>query len=87
LLNGHDDVKQRLLGELSAVDIENLDVEQLNNLKYLDAVLKETMRYNSPFWVLGREALGDDQLGEYKILKGDSIIFSPFMLHSMKIIG
>src|SRR6478735_7020298 len=48
---------------------------------YIRQVLKETMRLFAPVWILGREALGDDQLQSYNIKKGNSVIFSPFLIH------
>lgn len=47
----------------------------------LDKVIKESMRLKTPIWILGREALGPDELSGYKIEQGDSIIFSPYMVH------
>ncbi len=55
--------------------------EHLGALPFIEACINETLRLCSPVWVLGREALADDQLGPYKINKGDSIIFSPFIIH------
>lgn len=55
--------------------------EALHSLKTIESCIHETLRMCSPVWVLGREALADDQLGPYKIKKGDSVIFSPFIIH------
>lgn len=55
--------------------------EQLTQLSYCQQVIKETMRIISPVWVLGREALGDDMLGSYPVKKGQSVIFSPYLVH------
>ena len=48
---------------------------------YLQAIIQESMRLLSPVWIVGREALGDDQLGDFKINKGDSVIFSSYLIH------
>lgn len=54
------------------------------NLPYLEMVIKESMRLYSPVWILSREAKGEDKLSGYTIGKGDSVIFSPFLIHRDK---
>lgn len=65
----------------SVVGKGEITMHHLRQLPYTQQVIKETMRLISPIWVLGREALSDDQLGSYRIKKGDSIIFSPYLVH------
>lgn len=72
------EVKRRLLTELKGKD---LTLESLRKLKYLTNVISESLRVVSPIWILGREALADDSIGGYPIKKGDSIIFSPYLVH------
>lgn len=81
LLENNPAEKQKLLGELSTVNLGKLQLNDLSDLPYLDAVIKESMRIYGPVWVLGREAINDDQIADFNIKKGDSIIFSPFMIH------
>jgi cytochrome P450 len=57
------------------------NIAHLKQLTYTTMVIKETMRIVSPVWVLGREALGEDVLGNHKINKGQSVIFSPYLVH------
>ncbi|MCR9252900.1 MAG: cytochrome P450 [bacterium] len=56
-------------------------LQDISNTLYVDAVIKEAMRLIAPVWVISREAIDSDQLGEYDIKKGDSIIFSPYLIH------
>ncbi|MEL6558948.1 MAG: cytochrome P450 [Bacteroidota bacterium] len=81
LLENNPAEKRKLLDELTSVNLEELQLSDLSALPYLDAVIKESMRLYSPVWVLGREAIDNDQIAEFKIEKGDSIIFSPYMIH------
>lgn len=81
LLGVNPEATAKLKAELSGLKFSELQLSDLRELSYLDAVIKESMRIYSPVWVLGREALADDQIGPYHISKGDSIIFSPYMLH------
>ena len=38
----------------------------------------------TPIWIFGREALSQDVIDNIKINKGDSIIFSPYLMHRNK---
>lgn len=62
-------------------EIGDGSLEQLLRSETLERCIKEGMRLKTPIWILGREALGKDQLGGYSIQPGDSIIFSPYMVH------
>lgn len=48
---------------------------------FIQNVINEALRMFAPVWILSREAIGSDAFGEYKIHKGDRIIFSPYMVH------
>jgi cytochrome P450 len=82
LICNHPEVYEKVKKEAQAVfAIEATPMEYLKGLTYTRKVIQETMRLVSPIWVMGREALQDDQLGSYPIAKGTSIIFSPFLIH------
>lgn len=74
----HPEVKEKLLKEL---DGKVLSLDTLKDLRYLTAIIQESLRMVSPIWILGREALADDNIDGYSIKKGDSIIFSPYLVH------
>ena len=48
---------------------------------YIQNVINEALRLFAPVWILSREAIGSDKLGQYHIEEGDRIIFSPYMVH------
>lgn len=48
---------------------------------YIQNVISEALRMFAPVWILSREAIGHDYLGEYEINPHDRIIFSPYMIH------
>ncbi len=50
-----------------------LTYDMLQNMDYLSAVLKETMRLYPPFWLGGRQALEDDWFGDFKVPRGTVI--------------
>ncbi|KAJ3890390.1 cytochrome P450 [Lentinula edodes] len=61
-LSLHDSVQDRLRKELQCVLTEHLTMEDLNSLPYLDAVVKETLRFHSPAPETARVAVKDDIL-------------------------
>jgi len=48
---------------------------------FIQNVINEALRIFAPVWILSREAIGADNLGEYDIHKEDRIIFSPYIVH------
>lgn len=53
--------------------------EDLQNLRYTEAVFSESLRLFPPAWAIGRLALDDHQFGSYKIEKGALVLASPFV--------
>ncbi len=81
-LGTHPAVLVKLKDELSKELTPSARVgERLSKLSYTKAVVQEAMRLVSPIWILGREALKEDKIGDYTIKAGDSIIFSPYFVH------
>ncbi|KAJ7169306.1 cytochrome P450 [Mycena crocata] len=50
----------RLREEMLSIDTENPSMDQLNNLPYLDCVVRETLRLYAPVAIVVRETLCDD---------------------------
>jgi cytochrome P450 len=55
--------------------------EDIHELAYTRAVIQETMRLYPPVWSIIRVALGEDEIGGNKVLPGDKIVLSPYMVH------
>ncbi|HEX8349452.1 MAG TPA: cytochrome P450, partial [Hymenobacter sp.] len=90
LLAQHPDVVVRLRAEADAVlgnvpDNNESDslppVAAFRSMPYSLQVVQEALRLYPPAWAMSRMALSDDQLGPYRIPKGDTVIISPYLLH------
>ena len=55
--------------------------DDLERLPYARMVAEEAMRLYPPAYVFSRRAVGDDQLGPWRIPGGAHIIISPYALH------
>lgn len=82
LLMKHPTVKARVFEEVDRVlgDRAGRD-EDVKNLSYLTAVIKESMRVYPPAWIIGRDAIEDVTLGPWKIRKGAQVLVSQMVMH------
>lgn len=55
--------------------------EDVKQLVYCDAVIKESLRCYPVAWITRRIALEDVEIGGYQIAKGTSVFLSPWILH------
>ena len=82
LLCQHPEVYGKLLAELSEVlGGRAPGVEDLQLLRYTDMVVKESMRLYPPAWGIGREAVGDCEIGGYEVPSGTQLVISPWVMH------
>lgn len=83
----NQDVQQKVYDEIEevfSVDF-NIDYERLSELKYLEKVLKETLRLFSPIPLMTREAFDECDVGTGKKLrKGTNIFILNYILHQRK---
>ena len=82
LLEGHPEVMEKVLTEIDQVlGNEDISFGKLREFTYLKQVIDETLRLYPPAWVIGREALKPDQIGELKLETGDNIALFIYGLH------
>ena len=82
LIAERPDVLHRLRQESDAVLGDSCaSFAHYEHLVYARAVIDETLRLYPPAWVITRNALEEDRLGGYRILKGSLVIVSPWLAH------
>ncbi|MEO8432255.1 MAG: cytochrome P450 [Acidobacteriota bacterium] len=80
LLSTAPAVEERLAGELdAALGGRTPALSDLRGLRYLDAVLHETLRLYPSAWGFSRLATSDCEIGGYRIPAGTSVLVSPWV--------
>ena len=82
LLSQHPAIRERLEAELDgALGGREPAYEDLPNLPFTRRVIDEAMRLYPPAWGFSRQALGDDELGGYRLPRGWLAFLMPYVLH------
>ena len=80
LLGENPETERNLTAELEEVlDGRAATVRDLPRLRYADAVIKESMRLYPPAWAIGREALGDCEIGGYHVPTKTQMFISQYV--------
>jgi cytochrome P450 len=84
LLSQHPDVRAKLRGEVDRVLGKRLPtMHDLDELRYTEQVINETLRLYSPIHSISRVALEDDTLGGYTVPAGATIYVSLYATHRL----
>jgi cytochrome P450 len=81
LIGSNPGVAERMSGEVGFLNGRAPGYEDLSRLRYTRNVAEETMRLYPPVWVLSRTAIGDDEMGGFKIPAGSEILIFPYVTH------
>lgn len=86
LLGHHPDVQAKVHEELDTFfsnfeDDRDITIDSLRELKYLDAVIKETLRLYAPIPIVTRVVEKDLTLGSYVIPSGAEVVIAPTLVH------
>jgi len=83
LISQHPSVETLLLLESEKIipKIDSINFESINQMKYTQWVIEETLRLYPPVWLFSRKSLKEDTLTEYDIPPDTDIYFSPYILH------
>ncbi len=82
LLSQNPEKEAKLSAELTQVLAgRDPSFEDLEQLKYTEAVLAESMRLFPPAWTVGRLSLEPHELGGYPIPKNSLVLMSQYVIH------
>ncbi len=82
LLSAHRAVRERLLEELHPKLADRIPlVQDLPALRYLDAVVRESLRLYPPAWIISRTVMQAVHLGDYDFPVGSVVLVSPWLMH------
>lgn len=82
LLSLYPNVERQIQAELlKVVGDRQPTFEDLPKLNYTKMVVQETLRLYPPFWVIGREAIADDEVGGVHIPANSILLFNIHGLH------
>ncbi|GAB6023597.1 hypothetical protein CHUAL_008367 [Chamberlinius hualienensis] len=84
LIGQHPDIQQQILNEIITVlgkERKPITGDDLHKLKYLECVIKESMRLFPPVPFVGRNLSHDLDICGYTIPKGVTVITAPYWIH------
>jgi len=82
LLARHDDVRKKLNMELNDVlNDKTPTIEDIPKLTYTTQIIQESMRLYPPAWIIGRRAVGMDNVGGFDIPPNSDIMIAPYIMH------
>lgn len=84
LLASHPNEKQKLLNEIISLPTEKPEMMNLRELKFHRMVVDETLRLFPPGWVIGRQAIQADKLGEYDLPAKCTCGIPVYVIHRSK---
>jgi cytochrome P450 len=73
----------RIAAEAASLPDDPADIEagHLAQLHLTDAFVRETLRVHPPNWLISRTVTASTELGGYRLVPGDHILVSPYLLH------
>jgi cytochrome P450 len=82
LLSLHPEIERRLHEEISDVVGDRVPgIADLPRLPYAHRILQESLRVYPPVWVIPRDAINDDRIGDHHVPAGSTILLSPYITH------
>ncbi|MDO9181414.1 MAG: cytochrome P450 [Bacteriovorax sp.] len=82
VLASRSDIQTKLYNELIlAFPDGKIDLNQLNDVTYLNQFINETLRYYPTSWMIGRDALEEAVVGDFIITKGAMVTLPIWAIH------
>jgi cytochrome P450 len=85
VLDAHPDVATRMADEIGSVAGADrvIGLAHLPRLTYTKMVLQELLRLYPVGWIMPRTAAADDVIGGVPIKAGETVLFSPYLMHRL----
>ena len=81
LLSRHAEAEARLHAEVDTLEGRVPTLNDLQRLPYARMVIEEAMRLYPPVWITHRQAIGDDEVGGFRIPAGRIVVVAPWITH------
>ncbi len=82
LLSQHPEIEAKFHAEVDEILNGRLPAaEDYPRLRYTEMVLAESMRLYPPAWIIGRRALNDYRIGNYRIPARSMLLMSQYLMH------
>jgi cytochrome P450 len=92
LISQHPQIEKKMLEEIDSIVSKNNgknenerirapSIKDLSKLKYVEKVLRESLRMYPLVWSIGRSVEDDYLIDKYTIPKGSSIVMSQYVMH------
>jgi cytochrome P450 len=82
LLSLHPEIERRLHQEIVEAIGDRIPViADIPRLPFATRLLQESLRLYPPVWVIPRDAIGDDEIGGYRVPAGSTILLCPYITH------
>ncbi|MBI3510108.1 MAG: cytochrome P450 [Bacteroidetes bacterium] len=82
LLARNPDAEEKILIEVKNVAKNKpISFEDLPQLIYTSQVIEESLRLYPPIWLIGRQTIKEDKLGDYIIPEKTDIMICPYVMH------
>ena len=82
LLGRHPHARRRVADEAGTVLGDGVPTaEDVDKLRFTDAVISESLRLYPPAWTMERDAIAHDRIGGYDIPASATVMTSPWVLH------
>lgn len=82
LLAKNTEEQEKAFQEVAEIDLDDTDIfKNLSLLTYTQQCIEEGMRLYPPAYYIDRMAIGEDQLGDFKITKNTMVLLAIYELH------
>lgn len=81
MLAQHPQEQKKVQEEIDREVGNEINLNELNKLKWLDNCLNESLRLYPPLWMTSRQAIKDETIAGKHVPKGTIVVLSPYFLH------